>query len=138
VPAETAGDARAGGDGLDAGPVEVVLDPARSPPRMLAPELADPGLELRGDLVGTAGRSMGTGGQGPQTARFVEVPMGWCSFVFDLRHFCGMQGKLDPSGRTGRYCQGGSLGSARSSGNDSCSPSIHWDTGAPSGTANPY
>jgi len=49
----------------------LVLDQTRSPPRMLAPELADPGLELRGNLVGTGDGSMGTVGQGPQTARFV-------------------------------------------------------------------
>ena len=51
-------DRRARRDRLDAETPELVLDPARSPPRVFAAQLADPRLDLGDGLVGAAGRSV--------------------------------------------------------------------------------
>jgi hypothetical protein len=56
---------------LDTVALKLVFDPTRSPPRMLAPQLADHSLELGGDLVGTARGAMRTIGQCRQATFFV-------------------------------------------------------------------
>jgi iron complex transport system substrate-binding protein len=66
VATQTAVDARATRERLDAGAPELVQDPARPPPGVLAAELADHRLQLGGDLVGAARgtvRSVGEGGK---------------------------------------------------------------------------
>jgi len=64
-------DARARRDDVGAGPRELVLDAPRSPAGMLAPELADHGLQLGGDLVRAGRRTVGTVGQRGQTTTLV-------------------------------------------------------------------
>ena len=50
---------------------EVMLDPARPPPRVLAPELADLGLDLCRGLVGAGTRSMRAIGERGEPAPLV-------------------------------------------------------------------
>jgi hypothetical protein len=58
VALEAAVDGRARRDGVCAEAAELVLDPARPPPRMLPAQFADQRLELCDGLMGTAARAV--------------------------------------------------------------------------------
>jgi hypothetical protein len=68
---QTAVDARAAVDEIDAGAMQLVLDPPRSPPGMFTAELTNDGLDIWTDLVRASGRPSRAIGERDKSALFL-------------------------------------------------------------------
>ena len=85
VTAQAPVDARAAGHRIHAELRELVADPPRSPSRVLPTQLADLGLGLGIDLVGTGGRAMRPVGERGEPARLIACDPTRARFVATRR-----------------------------------------------------